>query len=674
MTDNCETVIALLGQPNSGKSTLFNALTGLKQHVGNWPGKTVEKKEGSFEHNGKKYLVADLPGTYSLSANSDEEIITRDYIASGKADVVCILADSSQLERSLYMLADYAGITVPSFLLLNLSDVAAEQGKQIDFAALEKKLGIPVVLFSAPDRKQYDGFYKALERAVEKKTVLDSSALDSKYSSIDVYSEIKSLIPANVIPGYSEIWLAAKAIEGDAPVTAKIKNALIGEKRTAFEAAIAKIKNGVLLTGEKKFAWIDTLLDGTVKSEKKTRKLGKFDRLITHRIWGKPVVVLTVLFGLIASFIPALPFMGIGSAVGALANPVSSALAGAGCPAFLIAIICDVIINSLSFIFKMLGFVFGVTLVFGLLEEVGVMARISYVFDNTMSKLGLQGKSVMPFLVSFGCTMGGAAGARVIDNWGQKVLTIALAWAIPCGAAWAVVPMLSTVWFGAGAPLVIVAILAVMVLHMWITSKVFGRKLVKKEDRCGMIMELPPYHKPRWGSLFRYVLGRTKDTFFRVLKVILLVSFVFWLLTYTSSGKMDNSIMYKIGQAIEPVTKIFGLGWKTFMAFIVSSLGKEGAIGVLSTIFTDHSMLTVGSTVSGGAVANINELLVANVAKPEALAFIFAITFNMPCIVALAATYQETHSAKWTTLIALYYTFGALIIACVAYHIGLLIW
>ncbi|MBQ6566954.1 MAG: 50S ribosome-binding GTPase, partial [Treponema sp.] len=136
MTDKNETVIALLGQPNSGKSTLFNALTGLKQHVGNWPGKTVEKKEGTFTHAGKSYLVADLPGTYSLSANSDEEIITRDYIASGKADVVCILADSSQLERSLYMLADYAGITMPCFLLLNLADVAEEHGKHIDPAAL----------------------------------------------------------------------------------------------------------------------------------------------------------------------------------------------------------------------------------------------------------------------------------------------------------------------------------------------------------------------------------------------------------------------------------------------------------------------------------------------------------------------------------------------------------
>ncbi|MCR4741954.1 MAG: ferrous iron transport protein B [Treponema sp.] len=673
MVESKEKVIALLGQPNSGKSTLFNALTGLKQHVGNWPGKTVEKKEGSFEYHDQKYLVADLPGTYSLSANSDEEMITRDYIASGKADVVCILADASQLQRSLYMLADYAGISLPTFLILNMADVAKDQGKEIDADLISKKLGIPVILFSAQDKKNYDSFYNALEEAIAKRSVVRVDDLEEKYKEISSYKEIKALLPENVIPAYSSTWLAIKSIEGDAPVTAKIKASLDDNKTSEFEK-LAGIEKGLLLTGEAKFKWIDELLEGCLKSEKATRKLGKFDRLITHRIWGKPVVVLTIILGLFASFIPALPFMGLGSVIDSLGGPISSALANIHCPAFINALICDVLLNSLSFIFKMLGFVFGVTLVFGLLEEVGIMARISYVFDNTMAKLGLQGKSVMPFLVSFGCTMGGAAGARVIDNWGQKVLTIALAWAIPCGATWAVVPMLSTVWFGGAAPLIIVAILLTMLLHMWITSKLFGRSLVKKEDRCGMIMELPPYHKPKWGALFRYVLGRTKDTFFRVLKIILLVAFVFWLLTYTSTGSMDNSILYKVGKFIDPVTRFFGLGWKTFMAFIVSSLGKEGAVGVLSTIFTDHSMITVGSAVAGGAVANINELLVANVAKPEALAFIFAITFNMPCIVALAATYQETHSAKWTAIIALYYTFGALILACIAYHIGLLIW
>ena len=427
MTDKNETVIALLGQPNSGKSTLFNALTGLRQHVGNWPGKTVEKKEGRFTHNGKEYLVADLPGTYSLSANSDEEMITRDYIASGKADVVCILADSSQLERSLYMLADYAGITVPCFLVLNMSDVAADQGKKVDASALEKKLGIPVVLLSAPNTKAYDGFYSALERAVKDKTSLNAEALEKRFEELDTYRNIKSMIPENVIPSYSATWLATKAVEKDAPVIAKIKAALPDGARSSFEAAVDAVDKGVVFTGERKFAWIDELLEGTVNTKKTKVSLGKFDRLITHHIWGKPVVVLTIVLGLIASFIPALPFMGIGQAIGKLPDPLNEALLNIGCPAFLAAIICDVILRCLSFIIQMLGFVFGVTLVFGLLEEIGVMARISYVFDNTMAKFGLQGKSVMPFLITFGCTIGCAAGTRGIDNWGHNVLTIALA-------------------------------------------------------------------------------------------------------------------------------------------------------------------------------------------------------------------------------------------------------
>ena len=522
--------------------------------------------------------------------------------------------------------------------------------------------------------KAYDGFYSALEHAVKDKTSLNAEALEKRFEELDTYRNIKSMIPENVIPSYSATWLATKAVEKDAPVIAKIKAALPDGARSSFEAAVDAVDKGVVFTGERKFAWIDELLEGTVNTKKTKVSLGKFDRLITHHIWGKPVVVLTIVLGLIASFIPALPFMGIGQAIGKLPDPLNEALLNIGCPAFLAAIICDVILRCLSFIIQMLGFVFGVTLVFGLLEEIGVMARISYVFDNTMAKFGLQGKSVMPFLISFGCTMGGAAGTRVIDNWGQKVLTIALAWAVPCGAAWAVIPMLSTVFFGAWTPVIIVVILLVMILHMWLTAKVFGRSLVKVEDRQGMIMELPPYHKPKWGSLLRYVFGRTKDTFLRAMKVVVLVAFVFWLLSYTSTGTITDSILYKVGTFIEPVTKIFGLGWQTFMAFIASSLGKEGALGVLSTIFTGSGTISVGSMVSGTTAANINELLVANVSKPEALALIFAMTFNMPCIVALAATYQETHSVKWTARIALYYTGVALLLAGIAYYVGLLIW
>lgn len=666
--------IALLGQPNSGKSTLFNALTGLRQHVGNWPGKTVEKKEGTFTHKGDTYSVADLPGSYSMSANSDEEVITRDFIASGKADVVCILADSSQLERSLFMLADYAGLSAPCFLVLNMADVAKERGKRIDAKKIEQKLGIPVMLFSATDTKSYDAFYATLERALKEKSHINAAALEAEYQKIDGYQDIRQQISNCEIPGYTPMWLTVKTLEHDKVVTAKLKNALPDEIMAQIERQI-KGSETAIAAGECKFKWIDSILNGAVTETKTKAALGRLDRIYTHKFWGKPAVVLTVLLGLLASFIPALPVMGVGSGVDALNAVIRSSMLGAGAPAFLTGLLCDVLIQSLSYVIKMLGFVFGVTLVFGLLEEIGVMARISYVFDNTMGKLGLQGKSVMPFLVSFGCTMGGAAGARVIDNWGQKVLTIALAWAVPCGAAWAIIPMLSTVFFGAGAPLVIVALLLVMLLHMWITAKIFGRKLVKAEDKFGMIMELPPYHKPKWGALMRYVFGRTKDTFFRVVKVVLLVCGIFWLLSYGGSTG-ENSILEKFGLAIEPVTKFFGMPWQLFLAFIASSVGKEGAVGVITALYSGGSIGTAFSeAMAGGArAANLNELLLANVSRPEALAFIFAITFNLPCVVALAATYQEIHSVKWTAKIALYYTVSALLLGCIAYHAGLLIW
>ena len=666
--------IALLGQPNAGKSTLFNALTGLRQHVGNWPGKTVEKKEGNFSHKGVNYKVADLPGSYSLSANSDEEVITRDYIASGDADIVCILADSSQLQRSMFMLADYAGIDVPCILLLNMADVAKQQGKSIDAKAIENKLGIPVIPFSATDKKSYDVFYNALDKAVASKNKLNIETLENKYESIEGFQQICGLIPNDAITGYSSTWLAVKAIEGDKVVMAKLSEVLDDSVMAQIES-IAKETKGAVATGGCKFAWIDDVLDNAVSKKSKNIKLEKLDKIYLSRVWGKPAVVLTVILGLLASFIPAIPPMIIGSVVLMLKAPIASGLAAIGAPHILTLIINDVVIQSLSYIIKMLGFVFGVTLSFGLLEEVGVMARISYVFDNTMGKLGLQGKSVMPFLISFGCTMGGAAGARVIDNWGQKVLTIALAWAVPCGAAWATIPMLATIFFGPGAVAVIVAILLIMLVHMYVTAKVFGRKLVKKQDRYGMIMELPPYHKPKWGALFRYVLGRTKETFFRVTKVVLLVCGIFWALSYSPAGG-NGGILYKVGTAIEPVTKAIGMPWQLFLSYVASAVGKEGAIGVISALYSGGSYSTAFTqAMSGGGVAgDLNSILLANVTKPEALAFIFAMTFNMPCVVALAATYQETHSAKWTAKIVLYYTVVSLLLAFLAYHVGLLIW
>ncbi|NLL91410.1 MAG: ferrous iron transport protein B [Ruminococcaceae bacterium] len=668
--------IALLGQPNSGKSTLFNGLTGARQRVGNWPGKTVEKKEGHYDRNGLRYRVVDLPGSYSLSANSEEEIITRDYIASGQADVVCILADSSQLSRSLFMLADYAGMECPAILLLNLMDIAESQGKSVDAEKLEKKLGIPIVPFVAADRKKYDVFYAAVERALDEKKLVNADSLLENFHTIEngVFEKLLELLPNEGLESYSAHWLAIKLIEGDIAILEKIKSTLSEDNYRQIQSILSSIKNGALHTGGCKFKWVDELLSDTFVKKQERPLLSKFDRLATHRRFGKPLAILIILLGLVASFIPAAPIMFAGGLIPKLGEPIANALSAISAPQMLTDFINHVILNTLYFAVAMIGFVFGVNLVFGFLEEIGYMARVSYVFDGTMAKLGLQGKAVMPLVVSFGCTIGGAAGTRVIDSWAQRVLTIALAWVVPCAATWAIVPVLSSLFFGAWAPLIIVAIFLVAGIHMMITAKVFGSKLIRDEDRAGLIMELPPYHKPRWKALFRSIFVRTWDILSRALKVILIVSTVFWLLTYSASGSPDKTLLYRFGRAIEPATIIFGFTWQTFLAYLASMLSKEAALGVLGTLYLGAGTLFSATVGSGGEMAaGLSSVLLTSLTPPTALAFIFAVTFNAPCLMAITSTYQETRSLKWTLRILGYYFATSLILAFLAYHIASLI-
>lgn len=663
-----ERKIALLGQPNSGKSTVFNTLTGAHQHVGNWPGKTVEKVEGEFTRNGVKYLVADLPGTYSLSANSDEEIVTRDYIASGGAELTCILADASQLERSLFMLADYAGINTPAMLVLTMTDVSKAQGKSVDAEKLSQKLGIPVVSLVAPDKKSYGSFYQALEESMKAPKRLSANALTALYESGGqkaAYEKALSLVPADGIDQYSPAWLAAKLLEGDSVVAHKVS--AVSDKE-AVKAFLAGNPDGSLYTSDCKFAWIENILSGVVtKTKKDSQLLTRFDRAAISKRWGKAIAIGIVLLGIILSMVVAAPIMTVGGQIPTLLYPLVESI---GLPAWLTSFINGTIVTALGWVFSMAGFVFGINLVFGLLEEVGYMARVSYVFDNTMNKLGLQGKSIMPMLVSFGCTIGGAAGTRVIDSYGQRILTIALAWAVPCGATFAVIPALaSSIFGGMGAIGVMLLIFAIMFLHIMITAKIFGRKLSPVKDRTGLIMELPPYHKPRWGSLLRTTVVRAWDVFKKAFVVVVVVAAVFWALTYSGSGDMTGSVLYKFGKAIEPVTKFFGMGWQTFLAFVSSMISKEAVLGVTSVLFTGAGSIWE-ATATGAADANIGQIIAASISKPEALAFILAVNFNVPCLMALNATLHETHSAKWTVRIALYYIATALIISCLTYHIA----
>lgn len=318
-------------------------------------------------------------------------------------------------------------------------------------------------------------------------------------------------------------------------------------------------------------------------------------------------------------------------------------------------------------------YVFGISLVFGFMEDIGYMARISYVFDNTMTKLGLQGKAIMPFLVSFGCNIGGVTGTRVIDSWGQRILTIALSWVVPCASTWGVVGLISGTFFGGKAVFVILSLFAVAFLHIYITYKIFGRSLNKENDRTGLIMELPPYHKPHWKTLLGSVFNKMGSVLKRALSIIICISVIFWLLSYTPDGNVTNSIIYRIGTFIEPVTMFFGLPWQLFMAFVASAMGKESALGVMASLFNTAGIWGAIEGTSAVDTAALSTNLLSTISQPEALAFLFAFFFNMPCLMALAATAQETHSMKWTVRIALYYILSALILATIAYHVGCVI-
>ena len=288
-----EKTIALLGQPNSGKSTLFNGLTGSRQHVGNWPGKTVERKDGSFSYKDISYKIVDLPGTYSLSANSDEEVVTRNYISSGEADLVCILADASQLNRSLFMLADYAGIHVPVVLLLNMMDVAEGQGKKINVTGLQKSLGIPVIPMVAADKKSYQPFFNLLESLDKIGASLNAAKLEQlcRENIGNEYSAILELLPKQGMGIYSASWLAEKILEQD-----KLALSFIREKTepAVFEKInrlFSSVKDGNLRTADCKFKWIDTLIQENVTSSKKKTSRSRFDKAATSKRWGKPIAI-----------------------------------------------------------------------------------------------------------------------------------------------------------------------------------------------------------------------------------------------------------------------------------------------------------------------------------------------------------------------------------------------
>lgn len=641
--------IALLGQPNSGKSSLFNGLTGSHQHVGNWPGKTVEHKEGTFTYQEEQYRVIDLPGSYSLAAGSEEEMITTEYMESGEADLVAILVDGSQLERSLYMFTDFIGMNIPVLLILNLMDVAEAKGIQIDVDKLKEKLGIPVMGFVAADIKQYGRLKEQIANAITMPQCVDASFL-TKYYEADESISFNALVEQQESDGiYSKEKAAIRDLE--------------------------KSERGLKQSGKHKYELIDQILKESVHKERVGNGLNRFDKWALGKHSGKWIAFGIIVLAMAAAMVVAMPIMGIGVMIpGVLESPLRALMTSLHVWKPLAEFIYVVIPNVLFFTISMVGFVLGVTFAFAVIEDIGYMARISFVFNSAMERLGLQGKSVCSFLMSLGCNMAGIAGSRVIDSAGQRFLTMILVWSIPCGTTLSLAPMLAAIFFGpGGAFLVLVLMFVITIGSMFLASKIFAKQLIRVEESQGMVMELPPYHNPKWGCIIRTTLNKAKDIFCRAFKVILLVSFVFYLL---SSDWMGNgSILADIGRVIAPVTEFFGMTWQMFMAYLSSMVTKESLLGVINALYSNADVAVAAfNAKSVGLSEGMGQMLQEVITKPQALGFIMAIVFNVPCTMTVAATFRENHSKKWIALSVIYYLVFSLALSCIFYHIGLLIW
>ena len=496
--------IALAGQPNTGKSTVFNCLTGAHQHVGNWPGKTVEQKSGTFSYGRKNYAVVDLPGTYSLTAGSLEEKISRDFIINEKPDVVVVMADASQLERSLYLFTEIRLLPVPAILVLNMLDIASGQGKVIDVEILERRLGVPVVPMIASKGEGKDVLLDAVVKAAENKSPIPSA--QSVPDGDPVYSRIKHIVKEKLNAGLQEEWVAAKLVEKDSEVIACAREKLDASDFSGLEASLNEVQNGHLHMAGIRYRWISEVLKEAVRlgDTKHRKSFGrKFDRVATHPFFGRMIAVLILVFGFAASMLAVFPIMLVlKPAILNLVTFIDGTFTGGW--QWFGSLLGDGLIPGLSVSLFMLSYIVGVYFVFALLEDIGYVARLAYLFDGPMNKVGLHGKSFMPLLLSFGCNIAGVTGTRVIDSWKQRMVTMVMVSIVPCMALWAVVSFLGAIFFSAAMPLVVLSLLVVMMVHLALTS-FFLRKFVMPGETTGLIMELPPYHRPNWKTIFSHL-------------------------------------------------------------------------------------------------------------------------------------------------------------------------
>ena len=629
--------VALAGQPNVGKSTVFNLLTGLSQHTGHWPEGGLEQKTGTCRYEGAVLRVVDLPSVHSLTANSLDERTARDYIIGGRPDVVVVVADAAALETSLYLLAELLWLPVPVVLGLNMLDSAGRQGLHLEPHVLEAALGLPVVPMAAARNQGVRELAQAVQRVACREAAYAPNRPEINPDHRPVLAEIVRLIAGQVPPPYPEEWVALKLLEGDAEITPMMQ-ARLADRWEPVHALLRQHEDAILAVAGGRYAWIGRMVRAAVIRPQAGRVTltDRLDRVATHPVWG--LLVLVAIVGLLfwATYAIGTPLQQLLDThlVQAGAALVRAWLHGA--PPWLPSLLADGVIGGAGTVITLLPILVIFFALLGVLEDSGYLARAAYVMDRFMHLMGLHGNSFLPLFMGFSCNVPAVMGTRIVDSPKARLLTILVAPLVPCAARLTVLAVLTPFFFGPHAMWVSLGLVALS-LALLVAIGVALHELVLGGEHVAFIIELPLYHLPHPRSIALGVWLKIADFLQEAGGVILIVSVAVWALSTWPGGGIEASYLASIGRALAPVGALMGLNWQMVVALLTSFVRKENTIATLAVLY--------GATQGG---AGLGAALQAAMTPAAALAFLTAQMLFIPCVATVATIRQETNSWRWT--------------------------